>query len=45
MTAIAEAIGMTLPGASSIPAPTPIITAWREPRPADRRDGMGTPDT
>ncbi len=42
MTAIAEAIGMTLPGASSIPAADANhIRMSRRVRPAHRRDGLG----
>jgi dihydroxyacid dehydratase/phosphogluconate dehydratase len=29
MTALAEALGMSLPGASSIPAADSIMCAWR----------------
>ena len=44
MTAIAEAIGMTLPGASSIPAAdADHIRMASEMRPAHRRDGVGGP--
>ena len=45
MTAIAEALGFSLPGASSIPAPDaghPRMCA--EVRAADRRDGLGGPE-
>ena len=45
MTAITEALGFSLPGASSIPAPDaghPRMCA--EFRPADRRDGLGGPE-
>ena len=45
MTAIAEALGFSLPGASSIPAADaghPRMCAER--RPADRRDGLGGPE-
>ena len=45
MTAIAEAIGMTLPGASSIPAADANhIRMASEMRPAHRRHGVGGPD-
>ena len=45
MTAIAEALGMTLPGASSIPAADANhIRMAAESRPAHRRDGVGGPD-
>ena len=45
MTAIAEAIGMTLPGASSIPAADANhIRMCAGVRPAHRRDGLGGPD-
>ena len=45
MTAIAEAIGMTLPGASSIPAAdADHVRMCGRLRPAHRRDGLGRPD-
>jgi dihydroxy-acid dehydratase len=43
MMAIAETLGMTLPGASSIPAPTPTTAHGDRMRPAHRRDGLGGP--
>ena len=45
MTAIAEALGLTLPGASSIPAADAgHIRMARRLRPAHRRDGLGGPE-
>ncbi len=45
MTAIAEAIGMTLPGASSIPAADANhVRMCSACRPADRRHDLGRPD-
>jgi dihydroxyacid dehydratase/phosphogluconate dehydratase len=41
---VAEALGLTLPGASSIPAPIRATRAWRRERPAHRRDGVGGPE-
>ena len=45
MTAIADSMGLTLPGASSIPAPDANhIRMSVGMRPADRRDGLGGSD-
>jgi dihydroxyacid dehydratase/phosphogluconate dehydratase len=44
MMGIAEAIGLTLPGASASRRRTPTTSAWRRLRPPHRRDGVGGPD-